>query len=700
VSWLDRITGTVQEAPTSPLVTGQWRYLGTAPLAVRKAKARSEDLLIAGEDGRLQARSLVGLRVDPAVVPDRTATQTVRSMGRELRSETGRSWLDWLDRSPLMPPLEQTLAETELEQQVSARLGCLEEVCRAPRTHLKLEEERQPVSRCKRPAPRALAVLAARSEDWDRRTLFGIRPRRVVGLVRDDLFDLYENRLAVVLVDRLDEALAERVREVRRLVHAARSMQDWSARLQSGRSHRRAHRMCELWGQLWQGEGFLEHALAALKRLRRLRKRVLGLKDTVLYRRIGGRRRRIELRMTNVLTHDDIYRGVAELWIVWQLHARPVTKTPQDRWDEDQDAARGFDLFTVLLIVRALDFLRYEPREEDLERRLLPGARVRLDGPGGNLDLVLDSDEGLRLESEGGAALPVVGLLATLSASVDPLPWLRSCCESSALVVHLEADAERGPLEGKLRLRGPGPMAETPMLVPVAPWELESVERVARALRWWIWRPLFSSYPVRVPLPRRGWAPTESIPDWIAVEAEVIRVSRPSGGSGWSALETRIRKERQQVAGTKERMARLNPRKPRDKAKLKGLKAELAGSQRSIEEDEAVQGGLDEAVSHLGRLLACPVCEGAATPWTFEQDGDLFRATCAGCGARWGLLAAACCGGQVPFLETSDGEAAAVQPLDVDAACGCDVLAFPVELGVYLCPECGRRTDGEGDDAA
>ena len=73
-------------------------------------------------------------------------------------------------------------------------------------------------ARCKRPSARAPQTLAARSEDWERRTLWGIRPRRVLGLVRDELFDIYENRVAVALVDYLDRALLLRLRSVRRVV--------------------------------------------------------------------------------------------------------------------------------------------------------------------------------------------------------------------------------------------------------------------------------------------------------------------------------------------------------------------------------------------------------------------------------------------------------------------------------------------------
>ncbi len=681
------------DRPQPPLVSGQWRYVGQAPIAIRGAKASRGDILVAAGDGAYHLPEPIDQPPDPWLIPDEDARRVLRMMGEGIENAClGHGWLHWLDEPPLMPPVDDVLDETELEQVLAKKLGHLEAVCRRPRMHLKLEEERQLVSRCKRPSMRAAQVLASHSEDWERKTLWGVRPKRILGMVRDDLYDLYENRLAVALVGRLDEALVQRIREVRRIVLAARSMNEWSKTLEEGRNHWRARRVCNLWGDLWKDKGLLERAEEALTRLMRLRQRVLGLRDTVLYKKIGGRRRTVQLHMTNVLTHDDLYRGVVELWKAWERHVLPGDDSPQTLWEREQKAARGMSLFAALVLVHALDALRIEPAEGFEDTPLMPGASILLTGAGGSLELTWSEDTGaLVLQPDHGEALRLLELPAMLEASLATEGWLESLDEDCTLLFHLCSDQPRALGQVRVRLHGPGPKRLPATLCSVAPWELESVERVARALRWQIWGGLYRSFPKQIDFPRRSWRPPGSPPEWVRqADGSFVVVAPARNGAGWPELERRREHAAREVRRVQKRIDDLDPRKKEDR---KHLRKQLADFQREQQLDDLTCQALREAATWTRSLLACPTCPDNATPYDFEAAGGQFRVTCPSCGTTWGLRECAHCDQPFPFIDFPDNEPGA-QPLEVDRHYGCDVLAFPVAEDVYLCTRCGLRSDG------
>lgn len=693
MTWVDQISRRVVSAPSGRIACGQLSWQGAGDVQVRQALAHTGDIFLPDGDGRFQCPLLPDIRVDPQTVPDSDALRCLRLLGTGIGNRVGSPLIDWLEEPPLMPPVDETLDETELEQIARAKLTHMEAVCRRPRTHLKLEEERQLVARCQRPAVRAPMVLAARSEDWDRKTLWGIRPKRVLGLVREDLYDLYENRLTVALVDRLDEALTQRVREVRRVVQQARSMEEWQALLASGTNHRRAKRICELWGELWSEEGLLARAERALNRLLQLRRRVLALKDTVLYRQIRGQRRVIHLRMTNVLTHDDVYRGVAELWQAWERHVLMGQEDPQARWAREQEAVRGMQLYGVLLAVRALEVLGFDPIDDDFELGLEPGSKIRLGGPTGPIDFEWRANGELLLSPARTEPVRVCVLPAMLDGSPGSESWVSTLDSVRAIVLFLEADVARAPERVRIRLHGPGPTDLSPVFVPVAPWQLESVERLARALRWRLWTDAMMAYPGTVAYPRRGWQPPGHLPDWLESVAELLNVVLPEPAPLWRELTARIEKAETKRTQLLEQLSVIDPkytRRTRDKLHLKHALDQLDAELRA---DRSVQENVVGEASTLANLLNCPVCHSSSGCYHFEQVDGRFRVSCPTCESTWGLRDCQSCGKLFPFLNYPENPPGA-STLAADTAYGCDVITLPVDADVYLCLHCGNRSDG------
>lgn len=102
---------------------------------MRHALAEPGEALLPGPDGRFQAPDLGDARADPQTVPDPDAWRSLRVMAQGVKRRLGAPWLDWLDEPPLMPPIDDTLDETELEQFVKLKLGNMETACTLPRSN-------------------------------------------------------------------------------------------------------------------------------------------------------------------------------------------------------------------------------------------------------------------------------------------------------------------------------------------------------------------------------------------------------------------------------------------------------------------------------------------------------------------------------------------------------------------------------------
>ena len=223
-------------------------------------------------------------------LPDEQDIAALLQLGELLRNKAEGGWLEWSDISPLAPGLDEAVKPHPLEDSIERELNHLAAVCRNPRTHIHVETERVLVARARRIAPDAPAWLASHTEDWDHRKITGIQPRRILAEVREEQWDLYENRIAVRLIDALVTWLRRRIAEVRRV------LDDIFARMEgfdgSESTRYRTERICRLWGEAWARDANLgrQTAECTLRRLESLLYRVLGLMDSRLYQRISRAR--------------------------------------------------------------------------------------------------------------------------------------------------------------------------------------------------------------------------------------------------------------------------------------------------------------------------------------------------------------------------------------------------------------------------
>ena len=655
--------------------------------------------LLPGRSGELLLDD--GTRSPCDAIPPDDQLDAILAMGAAIPENA--TWLELLDCEPLAPVSTADLDEHPLEGEIRANLAALQDVFRRPRTHLELRTARVPTGQARRLAPDAINWLAGHTEDWAHLTLRGVHPRRLLAEVRDVRWDLYENRVAVRLVDHLLGWLQKRINRLGAWLRRFDDLAELQESAGIDGSWRRKERVFRLWKDTALEQGRRRQAQQRLGRLLVLRRVLDALRDMPLYSAIPRRAAVPDvLRASNVLQHDANYRKVATLWRAWAGHER-TEKLDGDRYlDRQADVARAWRRFSILLVQRALDQLGYEPADGD--PRVADGATVALNG----CTLDLRDPASIQVHVIGAPSLRLVPVLADLAHARDRdgvVAAIESRGSADTVVLHLATGREvRESLPQLVRLAQERAGARMG-LTPVSPWDIGSTERVARALRWSLlashyqaWPPVARAHPS---LPASQWLQHQ------AGECLVLRRPRPNEFdlAGMESAATSLG-ERLALVETEREEVKLRASRNKDDHRLRNDLNEqgkrLNEQRQKLAADaadlRAAYDSLQRALASLEALAICPVClaEGRREAGTLQPRGaGTFVCTCA-CGAEWGTLA---CGDghRVPFLRTVVPErlAAAVATAKgadwVDRTLGQDVLAVPHlgEPGRLMCTTCG-----------
>jgi len=633
-------------------------------------------------DGHRFGDELPGL--EPANVlgrwPEELETDAVIRLAQVVGEEP--TW----DAHAVTPPVAQKLAERArpqpLDIEITRHLQHLQYVCHRPRLHLRVEEERLPVSRARRTPVRAVADLVSHPGDWEHRTLRSIQPSRILTHQIEDQWNLYENRVAVRLVDNLLAYLAKRLEELRKIKEILDASRDHSDEILQT-SFRRARRITELWSNTLESrtEGELNRTM---QRLELAQRDLQTLLDAPLYQHVPRRQAvGLSLKPTNILISDPHYRKVAALWRAWVEFGHKRQETHQQRVDRRQREAVAWNRFVLHLVIRAFTSLGWTAARNG-------SAEWKLTHDGWSSVAVSVDKHGV-VSLRAGSTLQLLPLCATFTGVNGQVlasqleAW--DALESELVAVHVGAPAD---LTDADRATG-WSFHRRAVMFGCSPWGIDSEERMARLINGWLNRTAIHPYPATIgirALPNlpRDW-------DWLHYEGTYLVAFRAPDDREVGAARTWASK---QAEG-------LN---------AKAEQAKLARQVVEVAPREAVatfQRFIGEAGSALAGLELCPVCEvkGLIDPRPGRKaDGSdvTWWAICSGCGSEWGQRPCTRCGERYRALVAQSGidissAAGAMSPRDwPDKVFGRDLWAQPCSAGVprqFRCPGCGACGGGE-----
>ena len=264
--------------------------------------------------------------------------------------------------SPLIPYqlLDSKGKLNDLEEQLEEVMekGHLHEISQSPRFDMRYDDMVMPVSRAKRLANSAERHLASHSTCWQQRTFTGIHPRQVLGLVSEDEYHLYENRVFVRLLDRLLHYLNNRIWEVKNLIEELTKVLN----LENSEDliFLLSQKLCKNWGDTHththtRTSDYIELLNKTKARLEALQRSIKGLTQGFLYRSLP-RNVQIpsQIEQTNILSHDQHYRHLPPLWNELKNATQSDNQTQEDQLEVNLALQSAFSRYAGMLIMRAL----------------------------------------------------------------------------------------------------------------------------------------------------------------------------------------------------------------------------------------------------------------------------------------------------------------------------------------------------------
>ena len=105
--------------------------------------------------------------------------------------------------SPLLVNFEEKLNIDGRDEFNEKNLYHIEEICKDPAYKLGSEASKVNISRAKRIPTKAISYLASHTEDWSRRTITGIQPKKIIAESFTYDLQIYENKVTVKIIDNL-----------------------------------------------------------------------------------------------------------------------------------------------------------------------------------------------------------------------------------------------------------------------------------------------------------------------------------------------------------------------------------------------------------------------------------------------------------------------------------------------------------------
>ncbi len=691
-TWKDRTTGRSQPGPSTASIPGRWilyanggdAHINNQPLLAGGAcflvpDRRQNWSVIQGDGSEKDAGHF-----DTSVLPDtadlRALSQIAAAIGH---SET---LAEYMAVPPLPADLDDLTKSQAIDQQIHKRHVHLIHACRKPRRQLKTDLEKLPVGRAKRIPPRSLEYLASHSEDWKRKTIHGVEPTHVIAEVIEDQLNIYENRVAAELVDRIAAYLNQRVSELEKIKALLDDRSNFQSAFSQNATFRLAGRISSLWGAIFKDASLSRSTHDLRDQLSSVRRSIIGLKQSILYKSIPKKREiKQELHHTNILDNDPHYREVAELWRAWNESGESKEQDEEAIFISWQKANRDFSSFCRLLTCRSL---------QDIGWKLQPSGdshpsatTLSFTGPDGT-PARLEEREGMTysISTEAGR-LNVVPLLATLARMTDEallLDWLEELEAgvdgTDTLFLYYGKSSElrdltlRYPQLGLLLdgfSRRKNALSKGALFVPVSPFEITSLEKTGRHLNMLLRGRLLTGFPPRIK------APTP-LAQYIGLDKGGRQ--HQSRSDHWSPIEPVGATE---LARIESLVAKLSLPEVRRKVGdiSDNAKATMMDNVRSA---ERLSSG----------VLTCPVCGHRQA--RFQPQGDrAYSCTCKSCGAEWGVRMCKSCHHPYPYLHPANAPALAgslTEPGWLDRLHGRDCIAVPCAhpdlFKNYICSNC------------
>lgn len=405
--WLDRLTGEQFRQLPEIVEPGRYQHTGNGPAFNGHTPVFTGVLVSDGGE-----RCQLGNEVHSFSLSPQAQSAQIETLCKAVAAiDIG------LSQDPLMSPLmPATIIDTQsnllpFEKHLLdvVKQGHLHQISQRPRLDLRYEDEVADVARARRLAKGALVHLASHSELWQRQTLSGVIPKKVLARFSEDDYGIYENRVYARLLDKTERHLSGRLSALKGL--QATLDQALKFYESEGVDFRLSREVCRLWGMTFDQAAtsrvseLLSQTLASLESLFRV---ISGLQQSGVYLLVSRQAQVVgALHLTNILSHDPHYRHLALLWDLLEQTTSATRSSPEELFSRNQYLADAYSRYAGLVLRHAL-----RPYIPEQDEGMWAGRCIRLQQSG--LDWQLVS--------------VVSGEHASEEVLLTVVPWLADAC--------------------------------------------------------------------------------------------------------------------------------------------------------------------------------------------------------------------------------------------------------------------------------
>jgi len=700
VKFINRLTGKITENLPKNIQLGEWQLITeNETIIINNVQIEPDSNIYLWGDSKnncflnFTSTNKQNFKIPKwQIIPD-LLQQSIRFFYHEWQKlqDDQSYWENWLTLSPLFPEINEKIHLLLLEKQLEEKWGHLETVCRRPRTYLKMEMEKLPISRSKKIAPRAIEYLASHTEDWHRRNFNSVKPKNLLCLVREDLLNIYENQVTAKLIDYLLEYLTRRIQELNLIKAELKETIDFSHETQQ--IHwRNSRRICSLWGENFDAEIGIRELEESLKQLNQLRQKLLGLINTDLYKAIPPQVYiPITLKRTNIFVNDQHYKYIDLLWRNWSKWQRGQLINPQQLYQQNQELYQGFSAFCLLLICKAFvgNNTTYD-QGFGFNFVFNNNNCLNFEGMLGEITLNYSKQNTFILQDKKiRKELHIIPLLINLTALKDErkielvLDELISKINNSVnnIILYLGTKEEREVLSISLQKKLNSIKIDQNYnllgIFPVSPLEILSVERVASGLKWWLNGQIYLSFPPLLEM---------NIPEENLLKHLQDAIEKTSNNQQFRVIKSLSTKAKDNFNIELSKL--INKTESMGKLAIDMLNKLNMIKQQNIP---------DQIEQLIKPFLICPTCQNSNNEANFQLlEHQTFQCTCNNCQTTWGTKKCGKCQKNYPFIDLQgiDPQQINDNRLTLDRVLGRDILAIPYKKGnntIFTCCFCGSN---------
>lgn len=381
--WLDRLTGEQFRQLSEIVEPGRYQHAGDGPAFNGHTPVFTGVLVSDGGE-----RCQLGNEVHSFSLSPQAQSAEIETLCKAVAAiDVG------LSQDPLMSPLmpaaiidtQSHLLPFEEHLLDVVQQGHLHQISQRPRLDLHYEDEVADVARARRLAKGALVHLASHSELWQRQTLSGVIPKKVLARFSEDDYGIYENRIYARLLDKTEGHLRGRLSALKGL--QATLDQALKFYESEGVDFRLSREVCRLWGMTFDQAAtsrvseLLSQTLETVEYLHRV---ISGLQQSGVYLLVSRQAQVVgALHLTNILSHDPHYRHVALLWDLLGQTTMATRSSPEERFSHNQWLADAYSRYAGLVLRHAL-----RPYLPEQDEGIWAGRCIRLQQSGLDWQLV------------------------------------------------------------------------------------------------------------------------------------------------------------------------------------------------------------------------------------------------------------------------------------------------------------------------